>query len=694
METVAQLLYSACLSSLFGMVALISQTWHNYSRTGPGIPEEVERKFRWHMVYAGLRLALWCYVIFLLTALPGPIFWQSCALLLNIEFKTSTAFFFGLCSSALVIGYFFCYQLLFSPGAIQLSFQYRFSRLYGLHDALTPAILKSIKFAGIFVWVTISGLSLFSAALPETVYIFAINLIYGWLAISIRVKEPAPLESKPKSPSFPNIVMIGADTLRCDRLGAYRYRRNLTPNIDKLCADGVLLGNCITPVARTAPSVASLFSGLWPYQHGIRDNYPSAEECRLPHPSLVQCLKAQGYSTLAVSDWAGADFGKIDFGFETVSLPEDQWNLKLLFRQGPSVIRGFLSLFTNNSLGKKYLPELYFLAGMPLTGKLGRECRQFIASAAREERPFFLNLFTSTTHVPFTCDYPYYKLFTPENYRGESKFIMTKLATPCEIVDKQQRGSDYFDVPQIINLYDSCVRQFDDEVGKIVDFIEQSGLSENTLIVIYSDHGADFFETGCWGQGNTLLGKDPSGRIPLVMKGPGMPKGVKFEPVCRAVDVMPTLLGWLKLDVPEHLPGTNLMPYILENRSPNLYAYQETGIWLGKVPGLHPEQILYPNIVELLDIPDQQAGTLVINAKYYPTVIQAKSRSIQDERWKLICIATHRGPVYQLYDLETDAYRDVASEFPEIYARLQAQLAIHLKADPYWNPAPATPSAA
>ena len=303
----------------------------------------------------------------------------------------------------------------------------------------------------------------------------------------------------------------------------------------------------------------------------------------------------------------------------------------------------------------------------------------------KNAEPFFIKLFTSTTHVPFNSEYPYYNLFTPKDYRGESRFIMTRLASPEEIINKQERGAESFDVQQIINLYDSCVKQFDDEVGKIVDFVEECGLKDNTLIVIYSDHGADFFETGCWGQGNTLVGNDPSGNIPLVIRGPGVPENLDFQYTTRSIDIMPTLLSLLDIPVPGNLDGINLLPYIQTNQSPSLYAYQETGIWIGKIPGLHPRQILYPNIVDLLDIPDKNSGTLEINQKYYPTVIRAKSRSIQDEKWKLVYMATYDGPVYQLYDMERDPYMDVISQYPEVFQRLKLVLNDQMHHDPFLN---------
>jgi arylsulfatase A-like enzyme len=479
--------------------------------------------------------------------------------------------------------------------------------------------------------------------------------------------------------------MIGADTLRFDRLGQVKNNIDLTPHINKLINQGTLLTNCITPLARTAPSLASLFTGLWPHHHKIRSNFLYPSEFNLPKKTLIQILKEQDYYTATVSDWAGSDFGKINFGFDEIQVPKDQWNLKLLIRQGPPLLRLFLSLFTHNRFGKKFLPELYYLAGIPLTQELGRDFRQLISNAAKKDKPFFLNLFTSTTHVPFGSEYPYYNLFTPKDYAGDSRFIMTKLATPEEIMHKQELGVEAFDLPQILNLYDGCVKQFDDEVGKIIEFVDNCGLTENTVFIVYSDHGADFFETGCWGQGNTLRGNDPSGRIPVVLKGPKIPENLRFNHVTRSVDIMPTLLALLAMESAANLDGVNLLPDLCNNSDPELYAFQETGEWLAEVPGMHPAQLRYPNIVDLLDIPDKKAGTLVINQQLYDLVIRAKNRSVQNKQWKLIYIPTHYGIEYELYDLQSDPnceFNQVKSHV-EIFNQLKTVLEQWMKEDSF-----------
>ncbi|MBV1928450.1 MAG: sulfatase-like hydrolase/transferase [Gammaproteobacteria bacterium] len=479
--------------------------------------------------------------------------------------------------------------------------------------------------------------------------------------------------------------MIGSDTLRGDRLGAADYVRNLTPSIDQLTERSISFTNCYTPLARTAPSLTSLLTGTWPQNHGIRTNYPYAEQLKLPVDNLIATLNQAGYSTTAIADWAGADLGKIDFGFKQRYIPKDQWNLKYLLRQGPAGIRLFLSLFCHNRFGKKYLPELYYLAGIPLTKQLFSDTRELLSEVADSGEPFCINLFTATTHVPFGSNYPYYDLFTPKDYSGDSQFIMTKLASPEEIIEKQELGPEAFDVPQILNLYDGCVVQFDDEVGKLLSHLEDCGLADNTIVVIYSDHGADFFETGSWGQGNTLMGNDPSGRVPLIIHDPRQQQAHVVEQTVRTIDIAPSLLELLKLPPLKTQDGQSLVAAMNDpDVNLNLLAYQETGLWLGRVPGAHPQHLDYPNLLELLDIPDKKSGMLAIKSEFYSRVVEAKDRSIRNDRWKLIAMPTETGVIYRLFDLKKDPVctKDLATSKIEIFNKLKVELDALIASDP------------
>ena len=389
-----------------------------------------------------------------------------------------------------------------------------------------------------------------------------------------------------------------------------------------------------------------------------------------------------GYRNAAVSDWCGADLGKFDFGFDILDLPDDQWNLKYLIRQGPKDIRLFLSLFLHNRIGRLLMPELYYLGGVPLTTPLGQRGRHMVSRLAASGEPFFLNLFYSTTHPPFASEYPYYVRYAEPGYKGESKFAMARLTEPFEIIRRQGEPREEFDLDQILALYDGCVAQFDDEVGKMIRHLDASGLLPDTLVVLYSDHGMEFFEHGTWGQGNSALG-DFSARIPLIMAGPHVPAGQCVDQVVRTVDLMPTLLDLL--DAPSvKCDGSSLRPAIDDPRHElHLNAFNETGIWVANMPGLPEGHLSYPDLLQLLDVPDDSTGTLSVKEAYRQQTLRAKDRMMRDGRWKLVYQPLEDGVRLSLYDVISDpgCTTNIADQHADVVAHLYPELLAWMRSD-------------
>ncbi|OUS15931.1 hypothetical protein A9Q88_09265 [Gammaproteobacteria bacterium 50_400_T64] len=691
-------LTGSAIAAALVVVALLFFSVRDHTRTGPRVKEEIAQHYSYYLLYALLRLGTWSFVICFFLATAGASLYFLAIPGWGLNYSFPLLLLCTLLSIVVISTFLFCHYLLHIPSLLISSVRFRFSRLMPLWRQLSPQRLRTLRWLILLLATGIALPGLYQLLLRAqwgAVFFYGLQAglyyaIYTWGTDSTsKPIQPASKDSMQKAPGSrdkkPNLLMIGSDTLRADRLGSADYIRNLSPQIDQLAEQSVSFSNCYTPLARTAPSLASMLTGTWPHNHGIRTNYPYDEQLDLPVDNLIQSLNKEGYTTAAVTDWAGADLGKINFGFKQLNVPQDQWNLKYLLRQGPAGIRLFLSLFCHNRFGKKFLPELYYLAGIPLTKQLFSDTRALISEMADNEEPFCINLFTATTHVPFGSDHPYYDLFTPKEYAGDSQFIMTKLASPEEIIEKQELGPEAFDVPQILNLYDGCVVQFDDEVGKLLEHLKACDLADNTIVVIYSDHGADFFETGSWGQGNTLMGDDPSGRVPLIIHDPRRVQSHVVEQTVRSIDIAPTLLELLAITPLKTGDGQSLVAAMDEPTIKlDLLAYQETGLWLGQVPGAHPQHLGYPNLLELLDIPDKKSGMLSIKPEFYPRVVKAKDRSVRNDRWKLIAMPTEMGVIYRLYDLQKDPScdNDVSASEEEVFSILKNQLNELIAADP------------
>lgn len=690
--------WPAASTAALGSAILLTKSLASFSQTGPRIRQEILTHYRQYTIYALARLTAWAFALMLFTGGIGVLHYFMLVTFLGMPWSP---WFAALAASLGIVGSFthqFIRKLRYNPGLLVASMNYSMRRLYGLWKWATPARLAGLK----AIVVSFCAVLLIGASWQLVGQDRLIDLIAMWAGTLFMVGmimwaewQPEALPPSPRQPrqpsARPNILMIGSDTLRSDRLGVMGYRRNLTPNLDLITKQGTLFSNCYVPCARTAPSLISLLTGCWPHTHGIHDNFVSDKESRLRVDALPHILKPLGYQTAAVSDWCGADLGKFSFGFDYTDLPEDQWNIKYFIRQGPKDLRLYLSVFLHNRLGRLLLPELYYLGGVPLSSSLSLRSRRLLSRLAIKGEPFLLNVFFSTTHPPFASEWPWYVQYADKQYAGESKFAMSRLTDPIEILRRQGAPKEEFDLDQIEDLYDGCVASFDNEVGKILDHLESCGLKEETIVVVYSDHGMEFFEHGSWGQGNSAIG-EASPRVPLLIRDPRQHGRGRVDKVVRSIDLAPTLLELVGIaKTTGSMDGLSLANFLVNKADDSeRCAFNETGIWLTHVPGLPESHLRYPDLIELIDVPDRESGTLAIKTKYLKTVLAAKDRMIRLDRWKLVYQPLEFGHALSLFDLETDpnCLHDISQSHPEQVKRLLDRL----NSMPHWAPLITSPT--
>jgi arylsulfatase A-like enzyme len=621
-------------------LALLVKSVKDFSHAGPQVRGVIRDQYRLYVVWAVGRLALWAFLVTLVLACGGLVALAGLAALMDYQPGVPGAALASAAGVAAGVLLQFSEHLFSRPGSIAASSHYRMSRFYGLWRLLSPVRLAWARglLALVFAASVAAGLVSLAAQgrWADLLWLLApaATLVAGVL-LATWEHEPRPVRATGRGERM-NLLMVGCDTLRADRLGLEGYRRELTPCIDRLARRGTYLRNCYVPIPRTAPSLTSLLTGTWPATHGVRDNFVGDDQRFLSVPRLPETLARAGYRTVAVSDWSGSDFGKFNLGFQELDLPEDQWNLKYLLRQGPKDLRLYLSLFTHNRFGRRFLPEIYYLAGVPLARDCVRQARRWLSRFAGTGEPFMLNVFVAAAHPPFGSEHPYYTLYADPAYKGESKFAMARLTDPMEIIRAQREPKEAFDLDQVIDLYDGSVRSFDDQLAELVQHLESCGLADNTLIVVYSDHGMEFFEQNTWGQGNSVL-SDHSPRVPLLVCDPRYPQGSVFAGVSRSIDVAPTLLDLLGLERPSGMDGISLVPYLRGGAGdPGLAAYCETGIWLTPPPGMPEDHLRYPELLAILEVPDTATGTLALKPAYRQIVLHAKDRMVRRGDWKLV----------------------------------------------------------
>ena len=324
-----------------------------------------------------------------------------------------------------------------------------------------------------------------------------------------------------------NIVLITIDTLRADHLSCYGYDRRTSPNIDSLAAAGIICTNVFAPSSWTMPSMASLFTSVYPINHGVihgiglkMDQAIYVQEIFSPDlRTLAEVLQAHGYTTFGVASHRSLDE---KFGYA----------------------RGF-----------DYFTCLPFLSAQEVN-KAVCDWEDKIKKAEK----FFLWIHYFDPHSPYSAQSPWAREYAlqahtevlldlPALSGAELARLLQKCpdgglpdATQPLCGNLKQLLQNYND--NVINqqdhniaLYDSEISYVDAHIGML---LKQLNLCDDALIVITADHGEEFLEHGEMGHGHNLY--QQTLHIPLIMKLPHRQEGTVLNQPISLIDVMPTML--------------------------------------------------------------------------------------------------------------------------------------------------------
>ncbi len=258
----------------------------DFTQTGPRLRDEILTRFRLYTVFSVLRLALAAFAIMAFMAGAGVFLSEVAAAALGVDLPQPLAALGGVVGLAGAIALQFFRALVRNPGLLVASMQYRTSRLYpALVEARSRIHLAGHACGGRGARAA-DGRGHLAPRIggrlgADARYLAGARVLRWDCVLPRRGSQRHVSHGGRRSAARPNIIMIGSDTLRADRLGAAGYRRRLTPTLDRLAASGVQFTECFVPCARTAPSLISLLTGTWPHHHGIRDNFVSESETDL-----------------------------------------------------------------------------------------------------------------------------------------------------------------------------------------------------------------------------------------------------------------------------------------------------------------------------------------------------------------------------------------------------------------------------
>lgn len=344
----------------------------------------------------------------------------------------------------------------------------------------------------------------------------------------------------------PNIIFLVMDSVRAANLSCYGYQRPTTPNIDQLAAQSTLFEQAISVGCWTLPVHASLFTGLYPLNHGMTVSKDALTD---DFPTLAYRLKSLGYRTACFSNNAYiSDATGLSQGFDTV---EDIWRatnprgiqrsrmsrlIKSLERRGP-LAQPAVSALRASQRARAMLKARRSRkdSGARATNE---KIRDWLNEARDQDAPFFIFVNYMECHERYSPPPPYNRRFMPSRF---SDWRVAQVSpNKAEVLDgPASRRADDLEIMRA--LYDGALSYLDDKIGELVRFVESLGLMDETLIVVTSDHGDSLGEHDHLGHRVTLY--EQLVHVPLIIRYPArFTPGARVSSHVQLADLYPTFL--------------------------------------------------------------------------------------------------------------------------------------------------------
>jgi len=381
----------------------------------------------------------------------------------------------------------------------------------------------------------------------------------------------------------PNIVWIVWDTVRADRLGLYGGANRTTPFLDEWAKEARIFEDCVSPSNYTLASHASLFTGLLPSEHGVRNGDP-----RLPadRETIAELLRGAGYRTYLYS--ANPHISKtagFDQGFDRAEHPwSDRYRQEAI-----RIVRDKIRPDDRSS----ELPEKIRAAtsdvepwAIKASGALaGRAAASWLRETDRSKKPFFVFLNYMEAHRPYIPPLRYRRRLMPADDVNRS-YRIDRSWTPLWSYTFGLYEYDETDLRVMASTYDACIAELDDHLRSLVDTLGAGGWMENTIVALTSDHGEHLGEHHILDHQYSLF--EPLLRVPLVLHNPKrVPPGRDDHPVMTH-DLFGTLLSFAGVEPPA---GTGAA-HLFERRKERIRLAESTGLFVdpfADVAAAHPE---------------------------------------------------------------------------------------------------------
>ena len=411
--------------------------------------------------------------------------------------------------------------------------------------------------------------------------------------------------AEPKGPRPPNLLFLLTDDQRPDTVGALGNAILRTPHLDALVKGGTAFTRAVSPNPLCVPSRAEILTGCGGFRNGVLPGYSDKLDPKLA--LWPETLRAAGYHTWYVGKWHTSGRPSTRGYTESLGLFASGKGAppRQLDHKGREVT-GYRGWVFQTDDGKLF-PEKGVGLSADISARLADAAIDLIKR--KPDRPYFL-------HVNFTA--PHDPLLLPPGY--EKKYDPKKMALPPNFLARHPfdhgniNGRDELllpspraeaDVRDELAAYYAVIEHLDEQVGRILEALKSTGQAENTVVIFSSDHGLAIGSHGLRGKQNMY---EHTIGVPLMIGGPGLPRGTRCDAQVYLRDLFPTACELAGVPVPATVEGQSLLPLLK-----------------GK------EKALYPRVFG-----------------YFRDV----QRMVRDDRWKLIHYPQIKK--HQLFDLRDD----------------------------------------
>jgi len=451
----------------------------------------------------------------------------------------------------------------------------------------------------------------------------------------------------------PNILLIYADQMRHDTLSCLGYDWVNTPHLDRLAAGGRLFTQAVTPCPVCMSARWSLHTGQYSSSHGCYSNHHPGIQ---PDTSLPQELRAAGYVTALI--------GKNHSFLDVEDLDHLETDPPAVDPEAAAIRHTWARQPENRRLGKNAAPG--GREGDPEANKTEAALR-FLREQKNTESPFFLWLSYLNPHTPYHAPDPWHadslqNVVPPPQVEPEGLIHKPFRQQFHQLATNRLLPMEEEEVVRMRQVYVAMIAFLDQEIGRVLDELDQLGMAEETVVVFTSDHGDYMGDHGLYTKSPALY--DCLVRVPQIIRGPGFDPGID-ERLVNQIDLMPTLLSSAGVPIPGSCEGIDLRSseepefQISEYGVPGETPYAQEDVEAGRIPQ------------EVWTAP----GKTDIPWEGNPVSLAGRIRMIRTANWKLVMEEDEVKEFYHLKQ-DPDELNNLAgsSEYAQPQAELHATL--------------------